>query len=200
MNNQSPLRPATWKNDRVLFIAQAGIIAAVYVVLTVVFAPFSFKEIQVRISEMLTILPFFFPAAVPGVFIGCIIGNIIGGAVLPDVVFGSLATLIGAMGTYVIGRAYRKRVASSNAYVKGFEVDQVSKSPSTDSATLRKNLIVAAIPPIVANALIVPFILKYAYAVPMPIPLMMLTVGIGEVISCGILGVLLGQVVARLYK
>ena len=77
MKNQNGLRAATWKGDRILYITQAGIIAAIYVVLTVVFAPLAFKEIQVRFAEMLTILPFFFPAAVPGVFIGCIIGNIL---------------------------------------------------------------------------------------------------------------------------
>ena len=80
MNNQKALRPASWKHDRDLFITQAGIIAALYVVLTLVFAPFAFKEVQIRISEMLTILPFFFPAAIPGLFLGCIVGNILGGA------------------------------------------------------------------------------------------------------------------------
>lgn len=182
MNNKNALRAATWKDDRVLFITQAGIIAAVYVVLTVVFAPFSFKEIQVRVAEMLTILPFFFPAAVPGVFLGCIIGNILGGAVLPDVVFGSLATLIGALGTYAVGRHYRS----------GLEAYEDGKGKS-----LTKNLIIGAIPPVLANGIIVPFILRYAYGIPMAIPLMMLTVGAGEILSCGVLGVMLGRVINR---
>lgn len=136
------------------FITQAAMIAAIYVVVTMVFAPFGFGEVQVRISEALTILPLFTPAAIPGLFIGCIIANLFGRAIVLDVVFGSIATLIGAVGTYL----------------------------------LRKNKWLAPIPPIVANALIVPFVLKYGYAVPLPIPFMMLTVGIGEVISCGILG------------
>lgn len=136
------------------FMTQAAMIAAIYVVLTMVFAPFSFGEVQVRISEALAILPMFTPAAIPGLFIGCIIANLLGRAIVLDVVFGSMATLIGAVGTYL----------------------------------LRKNKWLAPIPPIVANALIVPFVLKYGYAVPLPIPFMMLTVGIGEVISCGILG------------
>ena len=81
------------------FIAQGAVIAAAYVALTIAFAPFSFKEIQVRISEALTILPVFTPAAVPGLAVGCPLANIIGGAELFDVIFGSLATLIGAVGT-----------------------------------------------------------------------------------------------------
>ena len=66
-------------------MTQAAMIAAIYVVLTYVFAPFSFGEVQVRISEALTILPVFTPAAIPGLFIGCLIGNILGGAILPDI-------------------------------------------------------------------------------------------------------------------
>lgn len=139
-------------------IAQGAIIAAAYVVLTVAFAPFSFKEIQVRLSESLTILPVFTPAAVPGLAVGCLLANIIGGAVLSDVIFGSLATLIGAVGT----RMLRNRKPGS-----------------------------AVIPPIVANMLIIPFVLRYAYGVALPIPLLMVTIGIGETISCGILGLLL---------
>ena len=90
------------KNKSVLFMTQAAMIATIYVVLTVVFAPFSFGQVQVRISEALTILPFFTPAAIPGLYIGCLIGNIIGGAILPDIIFGSLATLIGAVFTYLL--------------------------------------------------------------------------------------------------
>ena len=86
------------------FIAQAAMIAAVYVVLTVVFAPISFSEVQVRISEALCVLPFFTPAAVPGLFVGCLLANILGGAILPDIIFGSIATLIGAVGTYLLRR------------------------------------------------------------------------------------------------
>lgn len=184
MKSSNVLRAATWGSDKVLFIVQAGIIAAVYVVLTVIFAPFGFGEIQVRISEMLTILPFFLPAAIPGLFIGCLIGNVLGGAVIPDIIFGSIATLIGAVGTYMIGDLFRKKFGSSSA---GHASNQLTKW-----------LVIGALPPIIANALIVPFVLKYAYAVPIPIPLMMLTVGAGEIVSCGILGVILGKAVARL--
>lgn len=146
------------KNKGTLFMVQAAAIAAVYVVLTTVFAAFSFGEVQVRISEALTILPVFTPAAIPGLFVGCIISNFLGGAILMDVIFGSIATLIGAVFTWKLRRSSKW---------------------------------LAPIPPIVANAVIVPFTLYYGYGVNLPIPFMMLTVGIGEVISCGVLGMIL---------
>ncbi len=146
------------RDKKVLFMAQAAMIAALYVALTYVFAPISFSEIQVRIAEALTILPVFTPAAIPGLFIGCLLGNIMGGALVPDILLGSLATLIGAFFTWKLRKA---------------------------------NPFLAPVPPIVANTLIVPFVLKYAYGVDLPIPFMMLTVGAGEVLSCGVLGMLL---------
>ena len=145
------------KKENTRFLTEAAIIAAVYVVLTLVFAPISYGEVQVRISEALTILPFFTPAAVPGLFVGCLLANILGGAILPDIIFGSLATLIGAV----------------------------------FSRMLRKNRFLVPIPPIVSNTVIVPFVLRFGYGVNLPIPLMMLTVGIGEIISCGVLGLIL---------
>ena len=128
------------KNKNVTFLTQAAMIAAIYVVLTYVFAPFSFGEVQVRISEALTILPLFTPAAIPGLFVG------------------SLATLIGAIFTYQLR----------------------GKSP-----------FLAPLPPIAANTIVVPFVLRYGYSVALPIPFMMLTVGIGEALSCGVLGLVL---------
>lgn len=147
-----------FSHTKVLFMAQAAMIAAIYVVLTVIGASFSYGEVQVRISEALTILPVFTPAAIPGLFIGCLISNILGGCILPDIIFGSLATLIGAIFTW--------QLRNRSKYL-------------------------APLPPIIANAAIVPFILRYGYQVPLPIPLMMLTVGIGEIISCGVLGLVL---------
>lgn len=85
-------------------LAQGAIIAALYVVLTLVFAPISFGAIQIRIAEALTILPLFTPAAIPGLFVGCLLANIIGGAIIWDVIFGSLATLIGAAVGYALRR------------------------------------------------------------------------------------------------
>jgi len=91
------------KNVR--FMVQGALIAAIYAVLTVAFAPISYGPLQVRISEALTVLPFFTPAAIPGLFIGCIIANLYGmlmgmGAGMLDVVFGSLATLLAAYLSY----------------------------------------------------------------------------------------------------
>ena len=146
------------KDKKVLFLTQGAMIAALYVVLTTLFAPISFSEVQVRISEALTILPLFTPAAIPGLFIGCLLGNMLGGAALPDILFGSLATLIGAYFTYKLRKA----------------------SP-----------FLGPVPPILSNTIIVSFVLRYAYGVPLPIPFMMLTVGIGEVLSCGVLGMIL---------
>lgn len=145
------------KDAKLSFLVQAAAIAAVYVVLTLVFAPVSYGEVQVRVSEALTVLPYFTSAAVPGLFIGCFIANILGGALLPDIIFGSIATLLGAAGSYL----------------------------------LRRNRYLVPLPPILSNMIIVPLVLRFAYMVPLPLLLMMLSVGIGEVISCGILGIIL---------
>lgn len=152
------------RNTNILRITYGAVIAAIYVVLTVLFAPISFGPMQVRIAEMLMILPLFTPAAVPGLFIGCIIANMLGGAIALDVIFGSLATLIGAWGGYL----------------------------------LRRNRWLVPIPPILSNALIVPFVLKYGYGfTEIPLPLMMVYIAIGEIIGCYILGEILGGVLLR---
>ena len=145
------------KNKSTMFLVQAAAIGAIYVVLTLLFAPLSYGEVQVRFSEALTILPYFTPAAIPGLFVGCILSNLLGGAIPVDIIFGSIATLIGAIFTY----------------------------------KLRGNKWLAPVPPIVANMIIVPFVLYYGYGVNLPIPLMMLTVGAGEVISCGVFGMII---------
>lgn len=146
------------KNKSTLFLVQGAAIAAVYVVLTLVFAPLSFGEVQIRFSEALTILPFFTPAAIPGLFVGCIIANLLGGAIPVDIIFGSIATLIGAVFTY--------------------KLRNVGKWT-------------APLPPVIANIVIVPFVLRYGYGINLPIPLMMLTVGIGEIVSAGVIGMIL---------
>lgn len=87
---------------KAVFITQSAIIAALYVALTVIFAPISYGAVQVRISEMLTILPLFTRAAIPGLFLGCLFANLFGGAIFWDVLFGSLATLIGAFFGYLL--------------------------------------------------------------------------------------------------
>ena len=90
------------KRISTLFITQGAVIAGLYVALTVIFAPISFGPLQLRIAEALTILPLFTPAAIPGLFAGCLLANMIGGAVVLDVVFGSAATLIGAAFGYLL--------------------------------------------------------------------------------------------------
>lgn len=90
------------RNTKVMNLTQGAMIAACYVVLCLVFEPISYGGVQVRIAEALAILPLFTPAAIPGLFIGCIIANVIGGGIVLDVVFGSIATLIGAVGTYML--------------------------------------------------------------------------------------------------
>lgn len=147
------------RNQKVLFIVQAAMIAAIYVVLTYFINAFNLANgaIQVRISEALTILPVFTPAAIPGLFVGCLLSNILTGCMPLDIVFGSLATLIGACGTYA----------------------------------LRRYKWLAPLPPILTNTMVVPFILSYVYLFPGSIPFFMLTVGIGEIISCYVLGMIL---------
>ena len=147
------------RDKKVLFITQASMIAALYVVLTLLANALGLANyaIQIRFSEALTILPFFTPAAIPGLTIGCLLSNLLTGCMPLDIVFGSLATLLGAIGTYA----------------------------------LRRFLWAAPIPPILANTLIVPFILAYVYQFDGSIPYFMLTVGIGELLSCGVLGMVL---------
>lgn len=95
------------KKKHSLYLVYSAAIAAIYVVLTMLVAPIAFGPIQFRFSEALTLLPFFTPAAIPGLFVGCLLSNLLGGAVLWDVIFGSLATLIGAIGTYLLRRHRR---------------------------------------------------------------------------------------------
>lgn len=150
------------KNNSILLLdlTQGAMIAALYVVLTFIanLAGLASGVIQVRLSEALTILPVLTAAAVPGLAVGCVLANLLTGCAIWDVVFGSLATLIGAVGT----RLLRK------------------KSP-----------VLAVLPPILANAIIVPLVLQRVYGVSDAYWYLAMTVGAGEIISCGILGLLL---------
>lgn len=143
----------------ILFLVRAAVIAALYVVLTWLSAlvGLSSGAIQFRLSEALCVLPVFTAAAVPGLAVGCLLANLLTGAVVWDVIFGSLATLLGALGAYA----------------------------------LRRWKYLAPIPTVAANVLIVPFVLRYAYSLEGTVPLFMLTVGIGEAVTCGGLGTLL---------
>ena len=151
-------------NQKVRFITHAAVIAALYVVLTLLANALGLANyaIQVRFSEALTILPFFTTAAMPGLTIGCLLSNILTGCALPDIIFGTFASFLGAVGTCM----------------------------------LRKSKWFAPISPIAANTLIVPFVLLYAYGIK-PLWFSFLTVFLGEVISCGVLGMLLLNVLNR---
>lgn len=146
------------KQKNVLFMTQAAMIAAIYVILTFLANALGLASgaVQIRFSEALTILPYFTPAAIPGLFVGCVLSNTLTGCVPLDIAFGSLATLLGALGTY----------------------------------SFRRYKWLAAVPPIFANTLIVPFVLKYAYGIE-PLWFSFATVFLGELISCGVLGMFL---------
>lgn len=144
-------------NKKTLYVTQAAAIAAIYTVLVFVFQYSSFGPIQFRIAEALTILPYFTPAAIPGVTIGCLLSNILFRADILDIIFGTSATLIAAYLSY----------------------------------QLRANKFLVPIPPILINAIVIPWVLKYAYFEADPIPFMMLTVGGGQLIAAGVLGMIL---------
>ena len=153
-------------HSRVLYLARGGIIAALYVVLTYVAYTMNLSgqlSVQLRLSEALTVLPYFTSAAIPGLTLGCLIANIITGAAIWDVLLGTLATLIGAVGTYL----------------------------------LRKYRFAASVPPILANTVIIPFVLKIAYQLPDAAWLLALSVFLGELICCGVLGTILQSVLIR---
>ena len=82
-------------------LCMSAVIAALYAALTLLLAPISYGPIQLRLSEALTLLPMLLPQAVPGLFVGCLIANLYTG-MLTDIIFGSLATLIAAIGTYLL--------------------------------------------------------------------------------------------------
>jgi len=146
------------RRQKTASITHAAIIAALYIVLTFFANALGLANyaIQVRFSESLTILPYFTKSAIPGLFIGCLISNILTGCALPDIIFGSIATLTGAFVTYA----------------------------------LRRYKWAAPIGPILSNAIIIPFVLLYAYGIK-PLWLSFVTVTLGEIISCGILGMIL---------
>ena len=162
----STLRMKTNTSKRIRFITYSAIIAALYAALTFIAAAMGLSSgaIQVRLSEALTVLPILTPAAVPGLTFGCLISNLITGCIPVDVLFGTIATLIGAVGTRLLRN---------------------------------KHPIVAVLPPILSNAFIVPWVLKFGYGLEEAVPYFMLTVGIGEVISCGILGLVLYYAVRK---
>lgn len=147
----------TKARNTLVYITEASAIAALYTVITIAIGPLGSAAIQCRIPEAMCILAIFTPAAIPGLTIGCLISNIATGCLWQDILFGTLATLIGAIGARLLRRIWW----------------------------------LTPLPTVVANTLIIPFVLAYAYHVEDGIPFLMLTVGIGEVISAYVLGIAL---------
>lgn len=140
-------------------MTQGALIAALYVAFSFIAYSFGLSGnavVQMRLSEMLTVLPAFMTAAIPGLAIGCLLTNLLTGCAVWDVIFGTLATLLGAIGTFL----------------------------------LRKNKWLAPLPPILANTMILPPVLATVYG-GATIPVFILTVGLGEIVCCGILGEIL---------
>ncbi|MCI5698049.1 MAG: QueT transporter family protein [Clostridiales bacterium] len=135
-------------------VVTAAVIAAIYAVLTIAIAPLSYGMMQLRFSEAMTILPVFTPLAIPGLFIGCLLANLLSPVGFIDVVFGSLASLLSAYGTY----------------------------------KLRHKILLAPLPPVVVNGIIVGIMLKYYYGVDAHLLLCMLWVAGGQAVACYGLG------------
>lgn len=152
-----------------IYLTRGALIAALYVALTFVSSLMGLSSgpIQLRLSEALTILPVIFPEAIPGLFIGCLIANLLTGAVIWDVIFGSLATLIGAAGAYFLRKLPRKLIW------------------------------LATLPTVLSNALIVPLVIIFAYGAADAYGFLFLTVGLGELLSAGVLGTLLYRLLIR---
>ena len=147
-------------------LTYAAVIAALYVVLCAISASLGLSSgaVQLRLSEALCILPIYTSAAVPGLFGGCIIANLLMSGNVFDVVFGSIATLIGAVGTRMIGK---------------------------------KHKILAISAPILSNTVIVPFVLRYAYGLEDAMWVLFACLLVGEVLSCGVLGMLLDGAICK---
>ena len=157
------------RRNSAIYLTRGALIAALYVVVTWLcsLVGLSSGVIQLRLSEALCIMPLFLPEAVPALFIGCLISNLISGGLIWDVIFGSIATLIGAFGA----RAMR-RLPSRLAWL-------------------------ATAPTVVSNAVIIPFVLIYTYGAEEAWWFISLTVAIGEVICAGIGGYILYRLLEK---
>lgn len=175
--------------NKLLFIIDAAAIAAIYIVLTILFAPISFGIVQFRISEALTLLPALTPAAVPGLIIGCFISNVLNPDSLGsiDIIFGTLATALASLSTFALAKiieSYKRRVTCVC---------------SEHKQKIIKNMLILLLPlPTVGfNAVIVGTYLPYLLSDFFPkitlsvILGSILSVGFGEVVTVYILGLAL---------
>ena len=158
------------KNLSVRRLVRCAVIAAVYVVVCLVLAPFSYGAVQVRVAEALCLLPVFGAESIVGVTLGCFLANLLGSTVV-DVVFGTLATLLACLVTYKL----------RDIRVKGLAIP-------------------ASLPPVVFNMIIVgAFEITFFFSDGAPTAMLAVfnavTVGIGELISCTILGVALVKLI-----
>ncbi len=151
-----PVMPYIYKTMKEIFrfttkrLIRAAVIAALYAALTVLLTPLSYGPLQIRFSEALTILPLLLPEAVIGVTVGCLIANIFTG-MWTDMVFGTLATLIAAILTYLIGRAFRAQASKDKP---------VTENTAAEPAKVRTGgVFLAALPPVIVNALIIPAVI-----------------------------------------
>ncbi|MBQ3015222.1 MAG: QueT transporter family protein [Clostridia bacterium] len=142
-------------------LVRGALIAAAYATLSYLSAPLTFMFFQFRLSEALCVLPIFLPEAIPGLFIGCLIANYLSGCVIWDIIFGSIATLIGA----ILARA-------------------LAKLP-------RKLMFLSTVPTVIANAIIVPFVIIYAYGSPESYLFLFFTVLVGELVTATGVGTIL---------
>ena len=149
-------------------IVFAGMVAAIYAALTLGLSFFSFGVIQYRIAEGLTILPYFTSFSIPGLVIGCIVSNVMSPVGIMDMIFGSLATFIAAISTYYIGKS-----------------------------KLKFKRILAPLPAVVVNALIIGILLKLLYVKDMPLLLCILQVGWGQLVCCYGIGLPLIYVIEK---
>ncbi len=162
-------------------LCYSAIIASLYIVLTYVSMLFGLDKgvLQIRFSEALCVLPAFFPEAISGLYIGCLIANLLTGAMALDIALGPVATLLGAFGAYLLGMAIRKKSIKSFFF---------------------KCLV--PLPTVIANTIIIPFIIYICYTAPSEkalavIPYYALTVLAGEVISAGVFGMILYSAIDR---
>ena len=153
------------------FLTETALIAAIYVVLTMVSFAFGLDKgvIQLRLSECLAVLPVFTSAAVPGLAVGCALASFLSGGHLLDVLFGSLVTLTAAEVCYLLRGVIKRQYGA----------------------------FLAPLPNILLNTVFIPMVLIGVYGVPDAYPFLLLTVGVGEILASGVLGVLLYYVLKR---
>lgn len=161
-------------SSRTKNITLAACLAALYCILTYVSFAFGLDKgvIQLRLSEALAVLPAFTPAAIPGLFAGCMLSTFLTGGHPLDAVFGSLVTLLAAVLCYALRMIAQRRWG----------------------------VFLLALPNVLLNTLLIPLVLIWVYGVSEAYPLLLLTVGVGELLASGVLGTFLALAVQKHIK